>query len=141
MVQNIELKFSTPMIDFRTGKPVPNITFVLAKELGLKTTIDVENNQDKFPDLTFADVFNSLFDVIPTPTRNDFGLYNNILIDIRNARLKGSDTIIIDKTELEKIKTLMEKGIADKPEFNRRIGFINEVIDQAIVSIVTENVA
>ncbi len=129
------------MIDFRTGKPVPNISFMLAKELGLKTTDDVENNTDKFPDLTFADVFNSLFDVIPTPTRNDFALYNNILIDIRNAKLKGSDTITIDKSELEKMKTLMEKGIKDKPEFNRKIGFINEILDQAIVSIMAENVS
>ena len=141
MPQNVELKILTPMIDFSTGEPIPNISFTLSKELGLKTEIDIKNHRGEIPDLTFADVINALFDVIPTPSKNDFALYNNILIDIRNAKIKNSDTITIDKTELEKMKKLVEKGLPEKPEFNRRIGFINEVIDQAIANAIIANTA
>lgn len=127
------------MIDFATDKPIPNLTFTLTKELNIKTEMDIKNHRDEIPDLTFADVFNILFDVIPMPSRNDFAIYNNVLIDIRNAKIKKSDGISIEKKDLETIQKLMEKGIPEKPEFNRRIGFINEVIDQCMADITNEN--
>lgn len=139
MHQNTELKFTTPMLDFETHEPIRKITLSKSIDLGLKNDIEVEANKDKFPIITFAIVFNELFSVISLPSRNDFGLYNNVLTDIRNAKFKESDTITIDKTDLEKIKKLMEKGIAEKPEYNEKIGFIHEVIDQTITNIIIEN--
>ena len=127
------------MIDSVTCEPIRNVTLSKSIELGFKNTAEVEGNTEKFPILTFADVFNQLFDKISLPSRNDFALYSNILLDIRNARTKKANTIPIDKTDLEKIKKVMEKGIAEQPEFNKKIAFINEIVEETISNIVIKN--
>ena len=90
--------------------------------------------------MTFADILNTCFDVVPLATKTEFATYNNILIDIRNARRQNLDYIEVDKKDIELLKTIFEKGLVNKPDLNRRGGFIIEVLEQAISSIVTNSI-
>jgi len=139
MTNLTKLNILIPMCDFTTGEPVANLTPSLAAELGLKTDKDVKENRKQIPDLTISDILNQCFDLVPLATKTEFATYNNILIDIRNARRQKQDYIEIDKSDLELLKKIFEKGMINKPELNRRIGFIIEVLEQTIADIVTKN--
>jgi len=146
MTQITKLNIKTPMRDFTTGEPIANLSQSLATELGIKNNgvsfneKEVKEHRKEIPDLTIADVLNQCFDLVPLASKNEFGAYNNVLIDIRNARLKKLDTIEIDKSELELLKTIFEKALINKPELNRRIGFIIEILEQTISNIVTKSI-
>lgn len=139
MTNITKLNILTPMCDFATGEPIANVTPQLLTELGLKTDKDVKEHRKQIPDLTISDILNQCFDLVPLASKNEFATYNNILIDIRNARRQKQDYIEIDKSDLELLKTIFEKGMVNKPELNRRIGFIIEVLEQTIADIVTKN--
>jgi len=127
------------MIHFASGKPVLNLSQNLAKELDIKGTQDIEEFRDQIPVVTFADIFNQLIDAVPFSSNKHFAVYNNILIDIRRAKNKELDYIDIEKSDLETLKTIFEKALVNKPEINRTIGFMFEVIDQCIANIINEN--
>lgn len=145
MTQIAKLDINTPMCDFTTGEPIANLSQSLAIDLGIKNNgiafneKDVQEHRKEIPDLTIADVLNSCFDVVPLATKTEFATYNNILIDIRNARRQDIDHIEVDKKDIELLKTIFEKGLVNKPELNRKGGFIIEVLEQAIVGIVGKN--
>ncbi len=146
MTQITKLNIKTPMRDFTTGEPVANLSQSLAVELGIKNNgvsfneKDVKEHRKEIPDLTIADVLNQCFDLVPLASKTEFGTYNNVLIDIRNAKLKKLADIEIDKSELELLKTIFEKALINKPELNRRIGFIIEVVEQTISNIVSKSI-
>ena len=127
------------MIYFNTGKPVISLDQKLVTELGIKKNDDIEEYRDKLPTVTFANIFNELIDSVPFSSNKHFAIYNNILIDIRNAKLKDLEYIEIEKTDLETLKIIFEKALIGKPEINRSIGFMFEVIDQCIADIINEN--
>ena len=145
MTQITKLNIQTPMCDFTTGKPIANLSQSLATELGIKNNgisfneKEVQDHRTEIPDLTIADILNTCFDVVPLATKTEFATYNNILIDIRNARRQNLDYIEVDKKDIELLKTIFEKGLVNKPDLNRRGGFIIEVLEQTISSIVTNN--
>ena len=145
MTNITKLNIKTPMCDFTTCKPLPNISQTLATELGLKHNgvtyleKDIEEHRKQIPDLTISDILNQCFDLVPLASKTEFATYNNVLIDIRNARKKKQDYIEIDKSELELLKTIFEKGMVNKPDLNRRIGFIIEVLEQTIADIIVKN--
>ncbi len=136
-----KLNILIPMLDFATAEPIPNITQSLAAEMGLKNDKDVKEHRKEIPDLTISDILNTCFDLVPLASKTEFATYNNILIDIRNAKHQKQDYIEIDKSELELLKTIFEKGFINKPELNRRIGFVIETIEQTIADIVNEQKA
>ena len=146
MTQITKLNVKTPMLDFTSGEPVANLSQSLAIELGIKNNgisfneKDVKEHRKEIPDLTIADILNTCFDLVPLASKTEFGAYNNVLIDIRNARRQKLDTIEIDKSELELLKTIFEKGLVNKPELNRRVGFVIEILEQTISNIVTKSI-
>jgi len=146
VTQITKLDIQTPMCDFTTGKPIANLSQSLAIELGIKNNgisfneKEVQDHRTEIPDLTFADILNTCFDVVPLATKTEFATYNNILIDIRNARRQNLDYIEVDKKDIELLKTIFEKGLVNKPDLNRKGGFIIEVLEQAISSIVTNSI-
>ena len=139
MVKTTKLRFITPMINPATGKPVLNLTPVLGAELGIKNLAEIESFREQIPDTTFADIFDQLLDSVPFSSNKHFATYNNVLIDIRNAKLKELDYIEIEKQELETLRAIFEKAIINKPEINRNSAFIIEVIDQCIADIINRN--
>jgi len=139
LVKNTKLKFKTPIINPSTGKPILNLTPELSEKLGIKTVTDVESFRDQIPNVTFADIIDQLLDSVPFSSNKHFATYNNVLIDIRNAKLKELDYIEIEKQELETLKAIFEKAIINKPEINRNSAFIIEVLDQCIADIISEN--
>ncbi len=145
MTQLTNLNIKTPMCDFTTGEPIANLSQSLAAELGIKNNgvafneKDVKDHRQEIPDLTIADILNIYFDLVPLASKTEFATYNNILIDIRNAKRQNLDHIEVAKSELELLKTIFEKGLINKPEFNRRAGFVIEVLEQTISDIINEN--
>jgi len=144
MVKNTKLNFLIPMISSVNGKPLLNLSQELVNKLNIKTNDTIEDYRDQIPDYTFADVLNELFDSVSFSSNKHFSSYNNILIDIRNAKKKELDYIDIEKSDLEIIKTILEKAVEiphapDRPIINRKAAFIIEVIDQCIADIVLEN--
>ena len=93
MTNTTKLNILTPMCDFATGEPIANLTSSLAVELGLKTDKDVKEHRKQIPDLTISDILNQCFDLVSLASKNEFATYNNILIDIRNARRQKQDYI------------------------------------------------
>ena len=140
MTQITKLNIKTPMCDFTSGEPYANLSMDLREKLNIKNEKDIREQRKEIPDLTIADILNQCFDLVPLASKTEFGTYNNVLIDIRNAKLKKLDTIEIDKSELELLKTIFEKALINKPELNRRIGFVIEVIEQTISDIVTKSI-
>jgi len=138
MTQITKLNINTPMCDFTTGEPYANLSMDLREKLNIKTEKDIREQRKEIPDLTIADVLNVCFDLVPLASKTEFGTYNNILIDIRNAKRQNLDYIEIDKSELELLKTIFEKGLVNKPELNRRVGFVIEILEQTISNIVTK---
>jgi len=139
MSKTAKLIIKTPMCDFTTGKPIANLTPSIIAELGLKNDKDIKEHRKEIPDLTIADILNTCFDLVPLASKTEFATYNNILIDIRNAKRQNQEYIEIDKSEIELLKTIFEKGLVNKPELNRRIGFIIEILEQALADIVVKN--
>jgi len=127
------------MLNFTSGKPILNLDENLAKELDIKLNENIESYRDKIPDLTFADVFNQLMDLVPFTSNKHFATYNNLLIDIRNAKVKKLEFVEVEKSDLETLKIIFEKALIGKPEINRTVGFILEVIDKCIADIINEN--
>ena len=146
MTQITKLNIKIPMCDFTTDKPIANLSQSLATELGIKNNgfafneKDVLEHRKEIPDLTIADILNTCFDLVPLASKTEFSTYNNILIDIRNAKRQNLDYIEVDKKELELLKTIFEKGLVNKPELNRRVGFVIEVLEQTISSIVSNSI-
>lgn len=146
LTQITKLNINTPMCNFTTGEPIANLSQSLAMKLGIKNNgfvfneNDVQEHRKEIPNWTIADILNVCFDIIPLATKTEFATYNNILIDIRNARRQNLDYIEVDKSELELLKTIFEKGLINKPELNRRVSFVIEVLEQTISSIVTNNI-
>jgi len=140
MTQITKLNIDTPMCDFTTGEPYANLSMELREKLNIKTEKDIREQREEIPDLTLADILNVCFDLVPLASKTEFATYNNILIDIRNAKRQNQDTIDIDKSELERLKTIFEKGIVNKPELNRRVGFVIEILEQTISDIVTKSI-
>ena len=66
-----KLNIKTPMCDFITGEPLPNISQSLATELGLRnngTTYlekDIKDHRKEIPDITISDILNYCFDLVP----------------------------------------------------------------------------
>jgi len=129
------------MCDFNTGEPIAKLSKELIEKLGIKNDEDLKEHRQEIPDLTIADILNQCFDLIPLASKTEFATYNNILIDIRNARRQNLDHIEVDKSELESLKTIFEKGLVNKPELNRRVGFVIEVLELAISDIVIKTTA
>lgn len=146
MTQITNLNINILMCDFITGEPIANLSHSLAAELGIKNNgfafneKDILEHRKEIPDLTLADILNTCFDLVPLASKTEFATYNNILIDIRNAKRQNLDYIEIDKKELELLKTIFEKGLINKPELNRRIGFVIEILEQAISDIITKSI-
>ncbi len=140
MTQITKLNINTPMCDFTTGEPYANLSMVLREKLNIKTEKDIRDNRKEIPDLTIADILNVCFDLVPLASKTEFATYNNILIDIRNAKRQNQNHIEIDKSELELLKTIFEKGLVNKPELNRRVGFVIEILEQTISNIVTKSI-
>ena len=146
MTQITKLSINTPMCDFVTGEPIANLSHSLAAELGIKNNgftfneKEVLEHRKEIPDLMIADILNTCFDLVPLASKTEFATYNNILIDIRNAKRQNLDYIEVDKKDIELLKTIFEKGLVNKPDLNRRGGFIIEVLEQTISSIVTNSI-
>lgn len=130
----VQLNFKTEQINNITGQPILNLTKDLIDKLGIKKDDDIEKFRDQIPKVTFNDSVNLLFDKISLATNKEFATYNNLLIDIRNAQKSKQSTIDIDKSEVELLKTIFEKGVTGKAELNRIVGFILETLDDALVA-------
>jgi len=127
------------MLHFGSAKPILNLDEELAKKLDIKLNENIEPYRDQIPNLTFADVFNQLMDIVPFTSNKHFATYNNLLIDIRNAKVKELESVEVEKSDLEILKIIFEKALIGKPEINRTVGFILEVIDQCIADIINQN--
>jgi len=139
MTQITKLNINTPMCEFSTGEPYANLSTELKEKLNIKSEKDIKEHRKEIPDLTIGDILNVCFDLVPLGSKTEFATYNNILIDIRNAKRQKQNHIEVDKSELELLKTIFEKGIVNKPELNRRVGFVIEILEQTISSIVTKS--
>jgi len=90
-------------------------------------------------DVDFALVLDSAFDEIPLKGNKNYALYNNILIEIRNARKKDEETIDVTKSDLEQLKQILIAATEGNSKLNRRVSFLTEVIDNAITSDIVQN--
>lgn len=140
MTQITKLNINTPMCEFSTGEPYANLSTELKEKLNIKSEKDIKEHRKEIPDLTIGDILNVCFDLVPLGSKTEFATYNNILIDIRNAKRQKQNHIEVDKKELELLKTIFEKGIVNKPELNRRVGFVIEILEQTISNIVTKSI-
>ena len=141
MTQITKLDITTPMCDFTSGEPYANLSMDLREKLNIKTEKDIKEHRKEIPDLTIADILNVCFDLVPLASKTEFATYNNILIDIRNAKRQNQNHIEIDKSELELLKTIFEKGLINKPELNRRVGFVIEILEQTISDIMAKSIS
>ena len=128
------------MCEFSTGEPYANLSTELKEKLNIKSEKDIKEHRKEIPDLTIGDILNVCFYLVPLGSKTEFATYNNILIDIRNAKRQKQNHIEVDKKELELLKTIFEKGIVNKPELNRRVGFVIEILEQTISNIVTKSI-
>jgi len=89
-------------------------------------------------DADFGYILDLLFDAVPTKTNKNFALYNNILIDIRNARKVNKITVDITVPDLKEVKELLLAGAVSNPTINRRVAFLTDIIDGLIADKPTE---
>lgn len=106
MHQYLKLTFTKPPINSITGIP-----------------------QD---DTDFGKVLDVIFDLVPLKGNKNYSLYNNILIDIRNARREKSDIIEITKSDLDTLKGILLNSTENNPKLNRPVSFLCEIIDDTI---------
>ena len=132
MTQITKLNINTPMCEFSTGEPYANLSTELKEKLNIKSEKDIKEHRKEIPDRTIGDILNVCFDLVPLGSKTEFATYNNILIDIRNAKRQKQNHIEVDKKELELLKTIFEKGIVNKQELNRRVGIVIEILEQKI---------
>ncbi len=83
-------------------------------------------------DTDFGKVLDVLFDLVPLKGNKNYSLYNNILIDIRNARREKSEIIETIKSDLETLKGILLNSTENNPKLNRPVSFLCETIDETI---------
>lgn len=90
-------------------------------------------------DMDFGKVLDMNFDSIPLKGHKNYSLYNQMVIDIRNARMKNEDSIDVTKSDLESLKQILIAATETNSKLNRIVSFLTEVIDKTISGIpVTE---
>ena len=134
----IKLNIDTPMINPTTGKPVRIVSMATASELGIQTTLEMEQRVEDFPISVLSNVITQLFDVIPLPSTSLFSIYSEVVTDIRKAKQKGDSTIEISKDSLQKFKSIFADKPPQEPRNNRNVAFVLECIDFALAKLVTE---
>lgn len=93
-------------------------------------------------DTDFGKVLDVIFDLVPLKGNKNYSLYNNILIDIRNARRKESDIIETTKSDLDALKEILLNSTENNPKLNRAVSFLCETIDDTISDdIISNNIA
>lgn len=143
------VKFTTPMIDYVSGREILDATNEELDSIGIdrnpvlsgdkkkdqeymeNQTKLVEENRDNLTKYNLSKILNQLFDTIPMPSNSDFALYADILKQIRVAKKEGIDTISISSEELEKLKKMFLKP--PRPEQNRLCAFVIECLDESLV--------
>ncbi len=150
MPTDTDLDFMTPMINHNTGKKILHPTREELKKLSIMPFIvtgipqvdqpkqyqyeeSISDNEESLSKYTLDDAITQLFDVTEMPHNSDFALYNQVLIDIRNAKRDGNTTIQITKTNLDKLKKIFETP-PKNPQLNKIIGFVLECLDQAYMN-------
>lgn len=83
-------------------------------------------------DTDFGKVLDMIFDLVPLKGNKNYSLYNNILIDIRNARREKSEIIETTKSDLETLKEILLNSTENSPKLNRPVSFLIETIDTTI---------
>jgi len=90
-------------------------------------------------DVDFGIVLDNSFDMIPLKGNKNYSLYNSMIIDIRNARRKESKFIEVTKSDLEQLKQILIASTETTPLLNRKVSFLNEVIETAISDDIIDN--
>lgn len=83
-------------------------------------------------DTDFGKILDVLFDLVPLKGNKNYSLYNNILIDIRNARREKSEIIETTKIDLETLKGILLNSTENNSKLNRPVSFLIETIDDTI---------
>lgn len=138
MSQKAQINFNVNQLD-RDGKPFRNISSEKADELGIKTEKELNDRREEFPPVTLGEVLDIMFDHVALSSNKIFAIYNDVLNDIRKARIENKDMVEIEKTDLEVLKKVFEKGIDGKPNLNRRCGFIYQMLDTALANCIFDN--
>lgn len=87
-------------------------------------------------DIDFGKVLDQSFDRILLKGHTNYSLYNQMVIDIRNARMKDEDSIDVSKHDLESLKLILIAATETDFTLNRIVSFLTEVIDKTISSAV-----
>jgi len=134
-----KLDFSTPVINFTTGKELLNPSTEELERYGVKEGDGkaLELHRDDLTKYTLADVLNGMFDLIPLKNKTQFSLYNQTLIEIRHAKHRNETAIVVTKEELENLKAIFGDTPPEKPELNRNVGFILECVDKSYVDMMS----
>lgn len=89
-------------------------------------------------DTDFGKILDMIFDAVPLKGNKTYSLYNNILVDIRNARRNDLEFIEMAKTDLEKLKEILLASVDGNPKMNRPISFLSEVIEKSMIGDTVE---
>ena len=109
--------------------------------LKLKFTTNPINSITGEPqaDMDFGKMLDKIFDYVPLKGNKNYSLYNNMGIDIRNARRKESEFIDVTKSDLEQLKQILIAAVEDNSSLNRPVSFLIEVFDKTITDGLIDN--
>lgn len=113
----------------------------MSQTLKLKFTVNPINSitGDVQKDMDFGKILDLSFDEIPLKGNKNYSLYNDIIIDIRNARRKDKESIEVQKSDIESLKQILIAATENNPLLNRRVSFLNETLDNAISDDIISN--
>lgn len=80
-----------------------------------------------------------IFDNVPLKGNKTYSLYNNLLVDIRNARRNNVSFIDMTKSDLNTLKEILLAAIDGNPRLNRPVSFLTEVIEKAMIAETTHD--
>lgn len=112
MSQTLKLKFTIPPINSITGEPQK--------------------------DMDFGKILDLSFDEIPLKGNKNYSLYNDVIINIRNARRKDEESIEIQKSDIELLKQILINATENNPRLNRRVSFLTEVLENTVTDNILE---
>ena len=77
-------------------------------------------------------ILDQSFDSISLKGNKHYSIYNDLVINIRNARTSKVDFIEVEKSDLDTLRNILVAATDGKPQLNRRVSFMCEVIDESI---------
>lgn len=90
-------------------------------------------------DTDFGKVLDMIFDNVPLKGNKTYSLYNNLLVDIRNARRQELEFIDVTKSDLNTLKEILLASVDGNPKLNRPVSFLTEIIEKAMINETTHD--